>query len=52
MASNKPLAFKLRLIKAERQRGPVPSWVIMRTMGRVRFSPKTRRNWRTRKLRA
>ncbi len=50
MAGNKPLALKLRLIKAGKQRGPVPSWIIMKTMGRVRFSPKTRRSWRIRRL--
>jgi ribosomal protein L39E len=50
MARNKPLAFKLRLVKAGRQKKSVPSWIIARTAGRVRLSPKSRRNWRNRKL--
>jgi large subunit ribosomal protein L39e len=52
MARNKPLAFKLRLAKAGRQKKAVPAWIIAKTMGRVRLSPKSRRNWRNRKLRA
>ena len=51
MARNKPLAFKLRLAKAGRQKKSVPAWIIAKTLGQVRFSPKSLRNWRTRKLR-
>jgi len=51
LARNKPLAFKLRLAKAGRQKKAVPAWIIAKTLGQVRFSPKSRRNWRTRKLR-
>jgi len=51
MARNKPLAFKLRLAKAGRQKKSVPSWIIAKTGGKVRMSPKSRRNWRSRKLR-
>jgi large subunit ribosomal protein L39e len=49
---NKPLAYKLRLAKAGRQKRSVPAWIIAKTVGRVRSSPKNRRNWRVRKLRA
>jgi len=52
MARNKPLAFKLRLARAGKQRRAVPAWIVARTRGRVRFSPKNRRNWRQVKLRA
>jgi len=52
MARNKPLAFKLRLAKAGRQKKSVPAWIITKTLGNVRMSPKSRRNWRVRKLRA
>ncbi len=52
MARNKPLAYKLRLAKAGKQKKSVPAWIIAKTMGRVRRSPKSRRNWRNRKLRA
>ena len=51
MARNKALAFKLRLAKAGRQKKAVPAWIIAKTLGGVRFSPKSRRNWRQRKLR-
>jgi large subunit ribosomal protein L39e len=52
MARNKPLAYKLRLAKAGRQKKSVPAWIIAKTMGHVRWSPKSRRNWRRMKLRA
>jgi len=52
MARNKPLAYKLRLNKAGRQKRSVPAWIIAKTQGNVRFSPKSRRNWRRFKLRA
>ncbi|HID16970.1 TPA: 50S ribosomal protein L39e [Candidatus Bathyarchaeota archaeon] len=51
MARNKPAARKRRLIKALKQAKAVPTWVIARTMGRVRASPK-RRHWRRTKLKA
>jgi large subunit ribosomal protein L39e len=50
MARNKPLAYKLRLIKAGKQSKSVPAWIMARTRGKVRFSPKSTRAWRTRKL--
>ncbi|MEM2896682.1 MAG: 50S ribosomal protein L39e [Candidatus Bathyarchaeia archaeon] len=49
MAKNKSLARKLRLIKANKQRSAVPTWVVGRTLGRVRTHPK-KRNWRNSKL--
>ena len=52
MARNKHLAYKLRLAKAGRQNKSVPAWIIAKTQGKVRMSPKSRRNWRVRKLRA
>ncbi|MCW3990424.1 MAG: 50S ribosomal protein L39e [Candidatus Bathyarchaeota archaeon] len=52
MARNKTLAYKLRLNKAGRQNKSVPAWIIAKTRGKVRFSPKSRRNWRRTKLRA
>ena len=50
MARNKPLAYKLRLIKAGKSNKSVPAWIIARTKGTVRWSPKSIRAWRTRKL--
>ena len=50
MARNKPLAYKLRLIKAGKQSKSVPAWIIARTRGKVRFSPTSVRAWRNRKL--
>jgi large subunit ribosomal protein L39e len=52
MARNKPLAYKIRLNKAGMQKKSVPAWIIAKTQGDVRWSPKSRRNWRNRKLRA
>lgn len=51
MARNKPAARKRRLIKALKRAKAVPTWVIAKTMGRVRTSPK-RRHWRRSKLKA
>lgn len=51
MARNKTLAFKLRLAKAGKQKRAVPQWIVAKTLGNVRMSPKSRRNWRVRKLR-
>jgi len=50
MARNKPLAFKLRLAKAGKQKKAVPMWVMAKTLGHVRRSPKNMRNWRRFKL--
>ncbi|MGD2200069.1 MAG: 50S ribosomal protein L39e [Candidatus Bathyarchaeota archaeon] len=50
MARNKNLAFKLRLNKAGKQNKSVPAWIIAKTQGEVRWSPKSRRHWRRSKL--
>jgi large subunit ribosomal protein L39e len=52
MARIKPPAKKHRLAKATKQKEAVPTWVIMRTSGKVRTNPKRTRNWRKRKLKA
>ena len=49
MARNKPTAKKRRLAKALKQNRPVPTWVILRTLGHVRTHPK-RRHWRRSKI--
>jgi large subunit ribosomal protein L39e len=51
MARNKPAAKKRRLAKAGKEKKPVPTWVIAKTVGKFRANPK-RRQWRTRKIRA
>gem|GEM_PF-76671 len=51
LAKNKPTAKKRRLIRASRKAKAVPTWVIAKTLGRVRSSPK-RRHWRRSKLKA
>lgn len=51
MARNKPAAKKRRLAKAGKQRKAVPTWVIAKTVGRVRSNP-ARRQWRRRKIKA
>ncbi|MFX1486806.1 MAG: 50S ribosomal protein L39e [Promethearchaeota archaeon] len=45
MARNKPLGKKLRLGHALTENKSVPTWVIVKTRGRVRMHPK-RRLWR------
>jgi len=52
MARVKPPAKKRRLAKANKERQAVPTWVIARTSGQVRTTPKRRRQWRTRKIKA
>jgi large subunit ribosomal protein L39e len=52
MARVKPPAKKLRLAKAGKEKSPVPTWVIVKTDGKVRTNPKRQRNWRRRKIRA
>jgi large subunit ribosomal protein L39e len=51
MTRNKPTAKKRRLGKAGKQKKPVPTWVVARTSGKFRATPK-RRQWRSRKIRA
>ncbi|NIM99347.1 MAG: 50S ribosomal protein L39e [candidate division Zixibacteria bacterium] len=50
-ARNKPTAKKRRLAKAGKESKPVPTWVIAKTQGKVRASPK-RRHWRRGKIKA
>lgn len=45
MATNKPAAMKIRLMRAEKSNRRVPAWVMMRTNRNVLRHPK-RRNWR------
>ena len=52
MARVKPPAKKRRLGKAGKEKSPVPTWVIVRTSGKVRTNPKRQRNWRRRKIKA
>ena len=52
MARVKPPAKKLRLAKASKESSSVPTWVVARTDGKVRMTPKSRRNWRTSKIKA
>lgn len=50
MAKNKDLPSKLRRGKKGGQNRPIPSWIVMRTGGEVRWSPYSRREWRHTKL--
>ncbi|TFG30253.1 MAG: 50S ribosomal protein L39e [Promethearchaeota archaeon] len=50
MARNKDLPSKLRRAKKLKQSKSIPSWIILRTGGKVRSSPYTRREWRNRRL--
>jgi large subunit ribosomal protein L39e len=52
MARIKPPAKKRRLAKANKETKAVPTWVIVRTDGKVRTNPKRRRNWRTGTIKA
>jgi large subunit ribosomal protein L39e len=49
MARNKPAAKKRRLAKSGKQAKSVPSWVIAKTVGKVRTHSK-RRHWRRTKI--
>jgi len=49
VARNKHVARKIRLARAFKSNQPVPAWVVIKTMRRVRFNPK-RRYWRVSKL--
>jgi large subunit ribosomal protein L39e len=50
MARNKNLPSKLRRAKKLKQSKSIPSWIILRTGGKVRSSPYSRREWRNRRL--
>lgn len=49
MASKKPAAKKMRLMKAQKSNRRVPAWIIMRTSRRFVSHPQ-RRNWRRNRL--
>ncbi len=49
MARNKPLGKKLRLARALKSNVSVPTWIMVKTAGKVRNHPK-RRQWRRSKL--
>ncbi|MCP4760875.1 MAG: 50S ribosomal protein L39e [archaeon] len=48
--SKKTFGKKIRLAKAGRQNRNLPTWVVMKTNGKIRFSPYSRRHWRSSKL--
>jgi large subunit ribosomal protein L39e len=50
MARNKNLPRKLRLGKSRKKSDNVPTWVIMKTKGKVRYTPYSRRHWRSQRL--
>ena len=50
MAKTKNLPKKLRLAKSAKMRDNVPTWVVIRTKGKVRTTPYSRRNWRRQRL--
>jgi len=47
MARNKQMPKKMRLIKRGKQSENIPTWIVMRTKGKVRNSPFSRRHWRS-----
>ena len=49
MARNKPLGKKLRMARANKRTKGVPTWVIMKTGGKVRQHPK-KRHWQRNNL--
>lgn len=49
MARAKIFPKKLRLAKAGKESKPVPAWVIAKTKGKVRRTPK-QRHWRKTKI--
>lgn len=50
MARNKDLPSKLRRAKKLKQSKAVPSWITLRSGGKVKTSPYTRREWRNVRL--
>ena len=49
MARNKPLWKKIRMAKAARRTRGVPTWVVMKTSGKVKQHPK-KRHWQRNKM--
>ena len=50
MARNKTLARKIRYGKAQKRSDNIPTWVVMKTKGKVRYNPYSRRHWRGQRL--
>ncbi|MHA1719037.1 MAG: 50S ribosomal protein L39e [Promethearchaeota archaeon] len=50
MARNKSLPMKLRLGKSKDQSGNIPTWVTVKTQGKIRTTPYSRRHWRSQRL--
>ena len=50
MARNKSFGKKKRLGKASKKAENVPTWVVIKTKGKTRWTPYSRRNWRNQKL--
>ena len=50
MARNKNLPRKLRLGKEASKSSSVPTWVVIKTKGKVRWTPYSRRHWRNQRL--
>ncbi|TFG19236.1 MAG: 50S ribosomal protein L39e [Promethearchaeota archaeon] len=48
--SKRTLGKKIRKAKTLRQNRNMPTWIVMKTKGRIRYSPHSRRHWRTSKL--
>ena len=48
--SKRTLGKKIRKAKVHRQNRNMPTWIVMKTKGRVRYSPTSRRHWRSSKL--
>jgi len=48
--SKRTLGKKIRKAKVHRQNRNMPTWIVMKTKGRIRFSPLSRRHWRSSKL--
>ncbi|MHA1338916.1 MAG: 50S ribosomal protein L39e [Promethearchaeota archaeon] len=46
------LGKKIRLAKRGRQNRNIPTWIVLKTNRRVRYSPHSRRHWRSNKLKA
>ncbi len=50
MARNKSFGKKIRLIKAKKQSSNVPTWVVIKSKGKIRYTPFSRRHWRSQRL--
>ncbi|MBD3353482.1 MAG: 50S ribosomal protein L39e [Candidatus Lokiarchaeota archaeon] len=48
--SKKTFGKKKRLAKRRRQNRNMPTWIVLKSNGKVRNSPFSRRHWRSSKL--